>query len=101
MGEEWVWLGRTYARVGRMVRWSEIKALPNLYTFLLAWIFLSDGEYPLSYSPSVADKRQAFTPRPTLPSYTPPRPFECQRPKSSSSVSSFSSRRSSPPSSHQ
>ena len=37
------WMSKGWARVGSMLRWSEMKALPNLYTFLLAWIFLSDG----------------------------------------------------------
>ena len=38
-------LSRTWLRVRRMVRWEEMKALPNLYTFLLAWVFLSDGAF--------------------------------------------------------
>ena len=38
---------QTWLRVRRMVRWQEMKALPNLYTFLLAWIFLSDGAFRL------------------------------------------------------
>lgn len=33
-----------WRRVGRMLRVGEIRRLPNLYSFLLAWIFLSDGE---------------------------------------------------------
>jgi UMF1 family MFS transporter len=37
------WLKTAWRRVGRMVKPSEIRALPNLFTFLLAWIFLSDG----------------------------------------------------------
>lgn len=37
------WLIQAWSTVGRMMRWSEMKSLPNLYTFLLAWIFLSDG----------------------------------------------------------
>ena len=36
-------LKEAWHRVARMVRWSAVKRLPNLYTFLLAWIFLSDG----------------------------------------------------------
>ncbi|KAI9636802.1 autophagy-related protein 22-like protein [Dioszegia hungarica] len=37
------WIGQGWKRVGRMVRLKEIRAIPNLYMFLLAWIFLSDG----------------------------------------------------------
>lgn len=36
-------LGQGWRRVGGMIRPSEIRQLPNLFTFLLAWIFLSDG----------------------------------------------------------
>lgn len=36
-------LGQGWRRVGDMIRPSEIRQLPNLFTFLLAWIFLSDG----------------------------------------------------------
>jgi UMF1 family MFS transporter len=46
------WIGQGWKRVGRMVRLKEIRAIPNLYMFLLAWIFLSDGMYPiLEYLP--------------------------------------------------
>lgn len=38
------WLRRAWARVGGMVRPSEMRELPNLFTYLLAWVFLSDGE---------------------------------------------------------
>jgi UMF1 family MFS transporter len=34
-----------WKRVGRMVSPKEMRRLPSLYTFLLAWIFLSDGEF--------------------------------------------------------
>jgi UMF1 family MFS transporter len=36
-------LTQGWKRVGKMVTPSEIRSLPNLFTFLLAWIFLSDG----------------------------------------------------------
>lgn len=36
-------LAQGWKRVGSMVTPSEVKSLPNLFTFLLAWIFLSDG----------------------------------------------------------
>lgn len=36
-------LARGWKRVGSMIRPGEIRSLPNLFTFLLAWIFLSDG----------------------------------------------------------
>lgn len=42
-------LVNAWRRVGGMVRWSEMKALPNLYTFLLAWIFLSDGMWSFHF----------------------------------------------------
>jgi UMF1 family MFS transporter len=38
------WLSTAWKRVGGMIKPREIRALPNLFTFLLAWIFLSDGE---------------------------------------------------------
>jgi UMF1 family MFS transporter len=37
-------LAQGWRRVGNMIKTSEIKQLPNLFTFLLAWIFLSDGK---------------------------------------------------------
>lgn len=37
------WVGRALGRVGKMVSPREMKRLPNLFTLLLAWIFLSDG----------------------------------------------------------
>jgi UMF1 family MFS transporter len=36
-------LGDGWRRVGGMIKLSEIRQLPNLFTFLFAWIFLSDG----------------------------------------------------------
>ena len=39
-------LAGAWKRVGRMVSPKEMRRLRNLYTFLLAWIFLSDGELP-------------------------------------------------------
>lgn len=38
------WLRTAWRRVGGMVRPSQMRELPNLFTYLLAWIFLSDGE---------------------------------------------------------
>ena len=45
------WLVHAWMRVGRMVKSREMRALPNLYTFLFAWIFLSDGKFlrPLAF----------------------------------------------------
>lgn len=40
-----VWVG--WKRVGQMIRPAEMKSLRNLFLFLLAWIFLSDGTYDL------------------------------------------------------
>lgn len=34
-----------WLKVGKMVVPKQIRHLPNLYTFLLAWIFLSDGKF--------------------------------------------------------
>jgi hypothetical protein len=39
-------LAHGWKRVATMIKPSEIKSLPNLFTFLLAWIFLSDGMSP-------------------------------------------------------
>lgn len=36
-------VGRSWRNLGRMLRWSEIKRLSNLFWFLFAWFFLSDG----------------------------------------------------------
>lgn len=38
------WMGQGWRRVGKMVRRKEIRGIPNLYMFLLAWVFLSDGQ---------------------------------------------------------
>lgn len=37
------WLSVAWRRVGQMVSRKEIRRLSNLFTFLFAWIFLSDG----------------------------------------------------------
>ena len=37
-----------WKRVGKLLRPSQIRELPNLYRFLLVWLFLSDGESRLS-----------------------------------------------------
>lgn len=42
-------LGTGWSRVGRMIHPQEVRKLPNLFTFLLAWIFLSDGESIMYY----------------------------------------------------
>jgi UMF1 family MFS transporter len=42
-GGNGIGLGQGWKRVGGMIKPSEIRQLPNLFTFLLAWIFLSDG----------------------------------------------------------
>ncbi len=39
------WLTLGWKRVGEMIRPREIRELRDLYTFLLAWIFLSDGRF--------------------------------------------------------
>lgn len=36
-------LAQGWKRVGSMIRPSEVRKLPNLFIFLFAWIFLSDG----------------------------------------------------------
>jgi UMF1 family MFS transporter len=38
------WLARAWSRIGRMIRPAEMRRLPNLFTYLLAWVFLSDGK---------------------------------------------------------
>jgi UMF1 family MFS transporter len=43
--QEGGWWTLGFARIGRMITLTEIKRLPNVFTFLLAWIFLSDGTY--------------------------------------------------------
>lgn len=42
------WIQRGWRKVGDMIKPSEIGALPNLFTFLFAWIFLSDGMFSQS-----------------------------------------------------
>ncbi|OCF35669.1 UMF1 family MFS transporter [Kwoniella heveanensis BCC8398] len=39
-----------WKRIGRMISPREIRKLPNLYGFLLAWMFLSDGFHTTTYS---------------------------------------------------
>lgn len=50
-GSRLSWAGQGWKRVGRMITPKEVKRLPNLFTFLFAWIFLSDGQL-LDFSPS-------------------------------------------------
>lgn len=40
-------LASAWKRVGNMVSPRQMRRLPSLYTFLLAWVFLSDGMCPL------------------------------------------------------
>jgi UMF1 family MFS transporter len=44
------WLGTSWRRVASMVTPTEIRLLPNLFTYLLAWIFLSDGFHTTTYT---------------------------------------------------
>lgn len=39
------WMRKGWKRAVKMVRVKEIRAIPSLYMFLLAWVFLSDGEF--------------------------------------------------------
>ncbi|WRT69167.1 uncharacterized protein IL334_006151 [Kwoniella shivajii] len=39
-----------WKRIGNMVKLNEMEKLPNLYTFLVAWMFLSDGFHTTTYS---------------------------------------------------
>nr|ODN78246.1 UMF1 family MFS transporter [Cryptococcus depauperatus CBS 7841] len=39
-----------WIRIGRMVTVDQIKQLPDLYLFLLAWVFLSDGFHTTTYT---------------------------------------------------
>ncbi|WVR08980.1 hypothetical protein IAU60_006040 [Kwoniella sp. DSM 27419] len=43
-------LSEAWQRIGRLVRPSEMRKLPNLYRFLVAWMFLSDGFHTTTYS---------------------------------------------------
>ncbi|KAK8843980.1 hypothetical protein IAR55_006772 [Kwoniella newhampshirensis] len=38
-----------WIKIGKMVSPSQIRQLPNLYLFLMAWIFLSDGFHTTTY----------------------------------------------------
>ncbi|WOO84927.1 Autophagy-related protein 22 [Vanrija pseudolonga] len=44
------WLRAAWVHVGSMIRPSEMKTLPNLFTYLLAWVFLSDGFHTTTYT---------------------------------------------------
>lgn len=57
------WLRAAWRRVGGMIRPKEIRELPNLFLYLLAWIFLSDG---MCRPRSDADSQDSI-PRPTPP----------------------------------
>lgn len=80
------WVSKGWKRVGGMVSVKEMRAIPNLYMFLLAWIFLSDGEVYLTIL--LGSTRlmifQAFIPLHMLPYYTRPQHYICQLRKSSS-----------------
>ncbi|WWD06855.1 hypothetical protein V865_004952 [Kwoniella europaea PYCC6329] len=39
-----------WKRIGSLIRPKEIRSLPNLYLFLFAWIFLSDGFHTITYT---------------------------------------------------
>ncbi|WWC73003.1 uncharacterized protein I206_106967 [Kwoniella pini CBS 10737] len=39
-----------WKRIGKMLNFKEVRKLPNLYTFLIAWMFLSDGFHTTTYS---------------------------------------------------
>ncbi|WVW79466.1 hypothetical protein I302_101435 [Kwoniella bestiolae CBS 10118] len=39
-----------WKRIGNLIRPREIRSLPNLYIFLFAWIFLSDGFHTITYT---------------------------------------------------
>nr|XP_031858896.1 uncharacterized protein CI109_005715 [Kwoniella shandongensis]KAA5525968.1 hypothetical protein CI109_005715 [Kwoniella shandongensis] len=38
-----------WKKIGRMITPVEVRQLPNLYTFLVAWMFLSDGFHTTTY----------------------------------------------------
>lgn len=89
-----------WKRVGSMIKPSEMRSLPNLFTFLLAWIFLSDGTFLQSTlhhitqrlpAPASAETSQVSTPRRTRPSSMRPRRSAWARQRLSSSASSSSS----------
>ncbi|TXT09066.1 hypothetical protein VHUM_02540 [Vanrija humicola] len=44
------WLAAAWRHVGSMIRPSEMRTLPNLFTYLLAWVFLSDGFHTTTYT---------------------------------------------------
>jgi UMF1 family MFS transporter len=44
------WLAAAWARAGALLRPAEVRALPNLFMYLLAWVFLSDGELTIPRS---------------------------------------------------
>ncbi|CAK9781701.1 MFS general substrate transporter [Cutaneotrichosporon oleaginosum] len=44
------WLPAAWRRVASMITPAEIRRLPNLFTYLLAWIFLSDGFHTTTYT---------------------------------------------------
>ena len=44
------WFTIAWRRIGNMLKWTEIKRLPNLYTLLLAWVFLADGFHTTTYT---------------------------------------------------
>ncbi|ORX39183.1 autophagy-type protein 22 [Kockovaella imperatae] len=44
------WLSIAWRRVGNMIRWREVKRLPNLYFLLFAWVFLADGFHTTTYT---------------------------------------------------
>lgn len=92
-------LGTGWSRVGGMIHPQEIRKLPNLFTFLLAWIFLSDGKSILRSVILGSDSDQASTLRHILQSCTPRLPCTCRLSRSSSLASWSSSQQCSRPSS--
>lgn len=44
------WLKKGWAQVASMVQPSHMKELPNLFKYLLAWVFLSDGFHTTTYT---------------------------------------------------
>nr|XP_018259275.1 UMF1 family MFS transporter [Kwoniella dejecticola CBS 10117]OBR81433.1 UMF1 family MFS transporter [Kwoniella dejecticola CBS 10117] len=43
-------IGDAWRRIGSMLKPKQIRELPNLYVFLVAWMFLSDGFHTTTYS---------------------------------------------------